>query len=89
MPHPFFTRCKSMRVYRQIILVAVLTMLLVAAGVGWMRYYVSPLADEAAGMPEPRDEMSDDLPAACLDELAAMDSSSAVPATHGFHEILP
>jgi len=69
-----------MRAYRQIILVAVLTTLLIAAGVGWMRCYLSPLAEEAVGKSEPRDEMSGDLPAACLDELAAMDSNSVAPA---------
>ena len=37
-----------MRVHRRILLVAVLTILLIAAGMGGVRLYLSPLADQAA-----------------------------------------
>ncbi len=69
--------------YRRILLVAVLTIVFVAAGVGWVRCYLSPLAEHAAE-PKPADSADEELPGACLAELATMDnttSASRDPAT--------
>jgi hypothetical protein len=59
--------------YRRILLVAVLTIIFVAAGVGWVRFYLSPLAEHAAQKPAPSEDAADDLPSACLEELASME----------------
>ena len=58
-------------------LVAILTAALIAASVGWVRFYWSPLADQAACAPQRTDGDSDELPAACREELATIDSSPA------------
>ncbi len=59
--------------YRRILSVAVLSIVFVAAGVGWVRCYLSPLAEHAARKPGRADDAADDLPSACLDELATME----------------
>lgn len=63
--------------YQRILLVAVLTVIFVAAGVGGVRFYLSPIAEQATRQPERPDETSDDLSAACLDELAALENPPA------------
>ena len=62
-----------MSMYRRILLVAALSIVFVAAGVGWVRCYLSPLAEHDAGKPGQADDAADELPSACLEELATMD----------------
>ncbi len=66
-----------MRVHRRILLVAVLTILLIAAGMGGVRLYLSPLADQAAREALRPEDNDDVLPSACRDELAAMDGQAS------------
>jgi hypothetical protein len=61
-----------MRIYQRLLLVAALTIGMLAAGVAWERFYVSPLVEQAQRKPEPSDAAADDLPAECLEELATM-----------------
>jgi hypothetical protein len=68
-----FQLSEHIRMYRRILLVAVLTIVFVAAGIGWVRFYLSPLAEHAAQKPASSDDVADDLPRACLDELASID----------------
>jgi hypothetical protein len=82
--------------YRRILFVAVLSIVFVAAGVCWVRTYLSPLAEQAARKPEQTDAFEDELPTACLSELAAMDgtatgcldrpSSNAIAASRKSHD---
>ena len=65
-----------MRFYQQILLVLALTLGMIAAGVAWERFYVSPLVEQAQRKPDPPGFATDDLPAACLEELSTMESSS-------------
>jgi hypothetical protein len=69
-----------MRVYQRILLVAVLAAVFVAAGVAAVRMCLSPLGDQAARTPRSGDETEDELPAACRNELAAMDNAPAAEA---------
>ena len=66
-----------MRVYQRILLVAVLTLAMIAAGVAWERFYVSPLIEQAQQKPDLSDSATDELPAECLEELATMGQPSA------------
>ena len=61
-----------MRLYQQILLVVGLTVGMIAAGVAWERFYVSPLVEQAQRKPDPPDAAVDDLPAECLEELSTM-----------------
>ncbi len=63
--------------YRRILLVAALTIVFVAAGVGWVHCYLSPPAEQAAGAPTQADSADEDLPSACIAELAAMDGATS------------
>jgi hypothetical protein len=65
--------------YRRILLVAVLTIVFVAVGVGLVRYYLAPLAEQAARKPDRADSADDDLPGSCLAELAGMDNTTLRP----------
>ena len=65
-----------MRFYQRILLVAALTLGMIAAGVAWERFYVSPLVEQAQRKPDPPDSATDDLPAECLEELSTMGSTS-------------
>ena len=44
-----------MRFYQRILLVAGLTIGMIAAGVAWERFYVSPLVEQAQRKPDPPD----------------------------------
>ena len=68
----FSGRCHSMRNYQRVLLVVILASVMIAAGVGWERFCVAPLVEQALRRPEPSDSDMDDLPAACLEELSAM-----------------
>ena len=61
-----------MRIYPRILLVVILASVMIAAGVGWERFCVAPLVEQALRRPEPSESDMDDLPTACLDELSAM-----------------
>jgi hypothetical protein len=58
-----------MRMYQGILLVVFLTIAMVAAGVAWEHYYVSPQIEAAQAHPDSRSLVSDELPADCLEEL--------------------
>ncbi len=66
-----------MRLYQQILLVVGLTIGMIAAGVAWERFYVSPLVEQAQRKPDPPDAAVDDLPTECLEELSTMGPPSA------------
>jgi hypothetical protein len=62
-----------MRIYQQLLLVAVLTVVFVLGGMVWVRsYMLPPVAAEAARKAEP----SGELPTACYDELAGLESGA-------------
>ena len=65
-----------MRIYQHVLLVAGLTAGLIAAGVAWERFYVSPLVEQAQRRPDPPESAAGDLSAECREELAAMGSPS-------------
>ena len=65
-----------MRFYQRILLVMALTLVMIAAGVAWERFYVAPLVEQAQRKPDRPDSVADDLPAACLEELSTMGSTS-------------
>jgi HEAT repeats len=69
-----------MRVYQRVLLVAVLSVGLFAAGVAWVRCYVSPLAAQAEFKPDTREDI-DELPADCLEEMLSTGQPSRVAAT--------
>src|SRR5208282_3688491 len=73
----FSARCQAMRVFQRILLVALLTIAMIAAGVAWERFYVSPLVEQAERKPDPPDSSGDDLPTACLEELSTMGQPSS------------
>ncbi len=66
-----------MRVYQRVLLVAVLTLGMIAAGIVWERFYVAPLVEQARRKPDPPDTLADDLPPECLEELATMGQPAA------------
>jgi hypothetical protein len=70
-----------MRAYQRILLVAVLSIGLIAAGAAWVRCCVSPLADEAEFKPEGRDSANDGLPADVWEELLASKQPSRAEPT--------
>ena len=61
-----------MRVYQRILLVAVLTLAMIAAGVAWERFCIAPFIEQAQQKPDLTESAMDDLPAECLEELATM-----------------
>ncbi len=67
-----------MRVYQRILLVAVLTLGMIAAGIAWERFYVAPLVEQAQRPPDSPDSLTDDLPAECLEELSTMGQPAAM-----------
>ena len=69
-----------MRLYQRILLVVILTMGMIAAGVAWERFDVSPLVEQAQRKPDPPDSIVDDLPAECLEELSTMGPPSTAMA---------
>jgi len=64
-----------MRFYQRILLVVVLAIGMIVAGVAWERLYVSPLVEQAQRKPDLPDSVTDDLPAACLEELSMIAST--------------
>ena len=67
-----FLRGATMRLYQRVLLVAGLTVGMIAAGVAWERFYVSPLVEQAQSKPDPSDSATDSLPAECVEELSTM-----------------
>jgi hypothetical protein len=62
--------------YRRILLVAILSILFVAAGMCWVRTYLSPLAEQAARKTEQSEAIEEELPSACREELITMDGTA-------------
>jgi hypothetical protein len=70
-----------MRMYQGILLVVFLTIAMVAAGVAWEHYYVSPQIEAAQAHPDSRSLISDELPADCLEELTRTEMAPKVAET--------
>jgi hypothetical protein len=66
-----------MSLFQRILLMAALTALFVAAGVGWVQSHLSPVAESSSMSTAEDANETIDLPPACLNELASMESASA------------
>jgi hypothetical protein len=66
-----------MRTYKSILWVAGLTVAMIAAGVAWERFYITPLVEQAQQKPATPDAAPPgELPPECLEELARMASAA-------------